>query len=393
MESVGEKRLKNFLAKYVDREVDDAYLTLYNDSGDTARVFASLHERLDREFDWMNLKARNGRSGHFNAENSRALLDVIDEVDELYKSLEKAGRSVELSPEYHRVLTASRVWLEPSGGSPIPEGFTPVDVDKYEPAFTLGDAAITLPNHSKANLKVVGEGAYAMVHKFTDPNYDITIARKKLKHGADEEEVDRFRREFDTMKSLDFPYILQVYRFSEADNSYTMEYCHSTLLDYVKKRNNKKEFDFALRKRMALQFLYGVNFLHMKKIMHRDLSYKNVLIREYPEGPFTIKLSDFGLAKLAESDLTKSGAEIFGTIVDPALEKFMSFKPVNDIYAVGFVLSYIFKGTKNLVPDGTDLGKIVHKCSHSDPAKRYQGVRKIIAAVEELAPEALDKSD
>ncbi|MBY4383010.1 protein kinase family protein [Rhodococcus fascians] len=384
MESVGEKRLKSFLAQYVDREVDDAYLTLYDDSGDTARVFASLHERLDREFDWMNTKARNGRSGHFNAENSRALLDVIDEVDELYKSLEKAGRSVELSPEYHRVLTGSRVWLEPSGGSPIPEGFTPVDVDKYEPAFTLGDAAVVLPNHSKAKLTVVGEGAYAMVHKFTDPNYDITIARKKLKRGADEEAVDRFRREFDTMKSLDFPYILPVYRFSDNDSSYTMEYCQSTLLDYIKRRNNQPEFNFALRKRLALQFLYGVNFLHLKEIFHRDLSYKNVLIREYPEGPFTVKLSDFGLAKLVESDLTRSGAEIYGTIVDPALEKFKSFEPVNDVYAIGFVLSYIFSGTRSLIPDGSPQGNIVHKCSHSDPSKRYQKVQEIISAVEKL---------
>lgn len=386
---MGEKRLRTFLAEYKDLEVDEAYLALYEDQGNFDRVFASLHQRLDSEFDWMNYKARNGHPGHFNAENSRTLLDLIDEVAELNRTLQKAGWSVELASEYQRVLTGAKDWLVPSGGSPVPEGFTPVLLDKYEAAFLLSDSTISLPDSSKSELTVVGEGAYAIVHKYTDPNYGITFARKKLKRGADDEEVGRFRREYEIMRNLDFPYILQVYLFNEVDNYYTMEYCDSTLDEYVKRRNNQKDFSFDVRRRIALQLLFGLNFLHYKGIYHRDLSLKNILLRVFSDGAVTVKLSDFGLAKQTGSDLTKTEAEIRGTIVDPALEVFKGFQPVNDIYAVGFLLSYIFKGTKSLISDGTALGSIVHKCSNSNPTLRYQNVLQIIKAVESLEVEPL----
>ncbi len=61
-----------------------------------------------------------------------------------------------------------------------------------------------------------------------------------------------------------------------------------------------------------------------------------------------MKLSDFGLAKPQASDFTRTETEIRGTIVDPALDRFKDFEAVNDIYVVGFVLSYIFKGVGHL---------------------------------------------
>jgi len=335
------------------------------------------------------VKARNGASGHFNAENSRTLLGLIDELAELKRVMELAGKSLTLSPEYQRVLDEAKEWLEDSGGSPIPEGFTPVLVEKYDAVFGLADAALELADHSKVTLTVVGEGSYAIVHKFVDPNYGITFARKKLKRNADARDLQRFRREYEIMHGLDFPYILKVYRYDEAENAYTMEFCESTLEAYVKRRNNQRGFDFSVRRRIALQFLYGLNYLHKKDICHRDLSLKNILLRVFSDGAVTVKLSDFGLAKPSESDFTKTETEIRGTFVDPALNRFKDFEPVNDIYVVGFVLSYIFKGVRHLIPDFTPLGEIIQKCSHSDPTRRYQTVLQIIEAVENLETEPI----
>ena len=364
------------------------YLTPSFTEDPLERAFASIHDRLDTELEFMNQKGRSGGpfpgGGHFNAENSRRLLGLIDEVAELRLALEKVGKSLTVSPEYQRVLDGAKTWLVDSGGSPIPEGFTPVVVEKYDTVFGLADAALELADHSKVSLTVVGEGAFAMVHKFVDPNYDVTFARKKLKRDADQRDIERFRREYEIMKGLDFPYILRVHRYDEAENAYTMEFCESTLEEYVKRRNNKRNFDFSVRRRIALQFLYGLNYLHLKKICHRDLSLKNVLLRVFSDGAVTVKLSDFGLAKPPGSDFTKKDSEIKGTIVDPALEQFKDFEPVNDIYAVGFVLSYIFKGVRHLISDFTPLAEIIQKCSHSDPTQRYQTVLQIIEAVENL---------
>jgi eukaryotic-like serine/threonine-protein kinase len=69
----------------------------------------------------------------------------------------------------------------------------------------------------------------------------------------------------------------------------------------------------------------------MKGICHRDLSFKNILLRVFSDGAVTVKLSDFGLAKPQESDFAKTETEIRGTFVDPALDRFKDFRPVNDI--------------------------------------------------------------
>ncbi|MFI2231475.1 protein kinase family protein [Nocardia testacea] len=385
------RRLERVLKSYNNLSIDADYLELYLDPRDPVqsrdplkRAFASIHERLDSEFDWMNMKARNGESGHYNAENSRTLLDLIDEVHELKIALEKTGKSLTVVPEYERVLEGSKSWLVPINGSSIPKGFTPVLVEKYDPVFGLSDTALELADHTKVDLTVVGEGAYAIVHKFVDPNYDLIIARKKLKRGADKRDIERFRREYEIMKGLDFPYILKVYRYNEKENSYTMEFCESTLEQYIKRRNNQPNLNFDFRRRIALQFLFGLNYLHRNGICHRDLSMKNVLLHEYSSRAVTVKLSDFGLAKPSNSDFTKEESEIRGTIVDPALDTFKEFAPVNDIYVVGFILSYIFKGVRQLLPGSDPLGEIVQKCSHSDPTQRYQTVLEIIAAVENL---------
>ncbi|MUL85043.1 MULTISPECIES: protein kinase family protein [unclassified Mycolicibacterium] len=397
MVSSAERRLDRVLRKYNDELIDEDYLGMYITPSfapdSLERAFASIHARLDIELDFMNQKARSGGpfsgGGHFNAENSRRLIDLIDEFAELKLALEKAGKSLTAVPEYQRVLDGAKAWLVPSGGSPIPEGFTPVLVEKYDAVFGLADAAVVLADHSKVSLTVVGEGAFAMVHKFVDPNYDIPFARKKLKRNASDRDSERFRREYEIMKGLDFPHILRVYRYNEADNSYTMEFCESTLEEYVKRRNNQPQFDFSVRRRIALQFLYGLNYLHWKGICHRDLSLKNVLLRVCSDGAVTVKLSDFGLAKPPESDFTKTDTEIKGTFVDPALDKFKDFEPVNDIYVVGIVLSYIFKGVSHLLPEFTPLGEIIHKCSASDPTRRYQTVLQIIDAVENLETEPI----
>lgn len=98
----------------------------------------------------------------------------------------------------------------------------------------------------------------------------------------------------------------------------------------------------------------------------------------YDDGAFAVKVSDFGLAKERNSDLTSTGSAMKGSIIDPALKSFRDFKPVNDIYSIGFILNYILTGKENLVTDGSRLGSIIQKCSATNPADRYRTVKGII---------------
>ena len=62
-----------------------------------------------------------------------------------------------------------------------------------------------------AELKTIGSGSYATVSKYYDKRYDRWFAVKKAKKGLNDKELIRFRREFDDMKSLNSPYVVEVY--------------------------------------------------------------------------------------------------------------------------------------------------------------------------------------
>lgn len=69
-----------------------------------------------------------------------------------------------------------------------------------------------------------------------------------------------------------------------------MECCDTTLDKYITRNNTR--LSFGTKKRIALQFLYAMNYLNFKNILHRDISYGNLLVKEY-ENAVVIKLSDF----------------------------------------------------------------------------------------------------
>ena len=107
---------------------------------------------------------------------------------------------------------------------------------------------------------MVGSGSFAHVYSYVDPDYGIKFAVKRAKKDLDERDLQRFKQEFEVLKKLSFPYVVEVYRHDEAHNEYRLEYCDTTLRDYIATRNGK--LGFAARNRIALQFLHGVNYLH-----------------------------------------------------------------------------------------------------------------------------------
>lgn len=250
--------------------------------------------------------------------------------------------------------------------------------------FSRPDTEIRLKKSQQRNqLQLIGEGSYAKVFSFTDPDYGIKFAVKRANKDLGARDLYRFRQEFDILKRLSFPYIVEVFQYDETRNEYKMEFCDSTLREYIKRRNDK--LHFSSRKRIALQFLYGINYLHSKGILHRDVSLQNVLVKTYnDDAAVLVKLSDFGLAKDKNSEYTRTKTEMRGTIRDPLLVSFKDYDARNEIYAIGSVLSYIFSGREALISQRDTAGLIVRKCTDHDIDKRYQSVREVISDVEKM---------
>lgn len=386
MATAAEMMLQDLESRYSEVPVDQAYLRLYPKSS-LGRMCASFHEQLNRHFEFMNQKARGNR--HFNADDSRALISLIDEIREAEQLLSHVGVEFEVSEYYERLMQSCSEFLVETYGSTIPEGFARIQLVRYEPIFLLPDTQIQVGERlGRVELKMVGEGAFAFVYKYKDPEYGIPFALKRAKQGLTEKDLARFRREFELLKELRFPYVLEVYRYNDERHEYTMEYCDATLGDYVKKRN--ATMSFGTRKRVALQFLYGLNYVHSKGHLHRDLSYKNVLVKQYEGAAVMVKLSDFGLTKARDSEFTRTESELRGTILDPTIRSFKEYNVLNEVYAVGFVLSFIFSGRKDITACSGAVRPVIDRCVAHDLVARYPDVLTIIRDVEALEPETAD---
>ena len=378
--------MSDLQSTYVGTPIAGAFARLYTAEAEPIRsVFASLHERLNGLFLFLNSKIDRGR--HYNAEQSRDLMALMKEIEEVRSTLSRISISMVLRRDYETVLEDCAAFLVSSGGSAIPDTFGAVALERYEPVFSTHAVAVVPPAQGNPpELRMVGEGAFAIVHKYKDDRYGFNVAVKVAKKGIGDRDLARFKKEYDIMKTLSFPYIVQVYEYDAASNSYSMEFCEATLGGYIAKYNGNPKFSWGTRKRIALQFLYGVNYLHAKKVLHRDISRNNVLVKEYDRGAVVVKLSDFGLHKGDESEFTKVDSSLKGTIMDPTLTSFKDFAETNDIYAVGHLLSYIFTGKASLGFENTDVQRIVQKCTDNVVAKRYKNVAGIIADVDALVP-------
>jgi eukaryotic-like serine/threonine-protein kinase len=383
-----ELMLADLASRFAGAVVSEAFTRLYDDA-DYGQVFASLHERLNRHFEAINGRAKTTR--HYWADSSREMLALIDDLEDALDAWSAADVEVVFDAEYRAAVESCKPWLAETQGSAVPDDFKLIRLIKYRPVFTRPETGVRLKKRlPEVKRTMVGEGSYAIVYSYTDPDYGKKFAIKRAKKDLGERDLHRFRQEFETLKDLSFPYVVEVYQYDEARNEYKMEYCDATLRDYIAKRNNK--LSPAWRKRIALQFLYGINYIHHKGLLHRDVSLQNIMLKVFDGGAVLVKLSDFGLVKDRTSEFTRTSTEMRGTIRDPMLGSFKDYAVVNEVYSLGFVLCYIFTGRESLKAAVGDVGKIVQKCVANDTAQRYGRVIDLIADVEGLAVSPADAS-
>ena len=118
-----------------------------------------------------------------------------------------------------------------------------------------------------------------------------------------------------------------------------MEYCDKGDLSQLFKSN--EEIDWERRMKIIVQIAHGINKLHQRNILHRDIKSKNILVKSVGktnEGKedFEIKIADLGYAKMKTTSKTISiSTNIVGTLawMSPGKKKSKKWKetcPNND---------------------------------------------------------------
>jgi serine/threonine protein kinase len=153
-------------------------------------------------------------------------------------------------------------------------------------------------------LAPLGSGGMGEVYRARDTKLNRDVALKVLPDGltADPERVARFQREAQLLASLNHPNIGTIYGLEDSDGirALVLELVEGpTLADRI--AHGPIPLDEALP--IARQIAEALEAAHEKGVIHRDLKPANIKVRD--DG--SVKVLDFGLAKILETDSTASG--------------------------------------------------------------------------------------
>lgn len=373
--------------KELTNDINLEYVDLYKEFEDEKlrMVLSTLHHLLTESYITMNqLLPSEDYTRHFWAEDSRKLINIINIINKLKGKLLNSELSFKLDDYYANVLKNSKDFLSKSGGSEIPPFTESVDL-YYEIPIFIPTNSLNISREDKkifSDLKPIGEGSYASVYKYKDEFYDKEFVLKRAKKKLDTKELERFKIEYEQMKSLSSPYVTEVYRYNGDENEYIMECMDYSLESYLKKFQDK--LDFNAKRKIVFQILNAFKYIHSKGILHRDISPKNILIKKY-EDVLIIKVADFGLVKIPESGLTSLMTDFKGAFNDLSLEQegFSSYNILHETYALTKLIYYTMTGRTNIKIDSiknSDLKQFVSKGISLDKNVRYKNVDEMISS-------------
>jgi serine/threonine protein kinase len=130
-----------------------------------------------------------------------------------------------------------------------------------------------------------------------------------------------------------------------------MELCLMTLKEAMNKLNNELKqkvsqimspVGYYISSEIFKEILESVDYLHRKKVIHRDLKPTNILITGGMNGRF-VKLTDFGLAKFHEFD-GHSQTKYMGTkdYRAPEVMRTRKYNMKADVYSLGVIVQELF---------------------------------------------------
>ena len=211
-------------------------------------------------------------------------------------------------------------------------------------------------NHLYKIERVCGNGSFGIVFQGKILHTGETIAIKKVYQDR------RFRnREFSIMSLLDHPNIVKVRHAFYTTGEKLDEIYLNLVMNYVPENLNrlnksyfekKEQIPLFLIKLYCFQIARALNYIHNKKICHRDIKPQNILLDPQTN---RIYICDFGSAKLLKRD--ESNVSYICSRFYRAPELLLGneyYTTSIDIWSFGCVVAELFKGKPLLRTENKD---------------------------------------
>lgn len=192
----------------------------------------------------------------------------------------------------------------------------------------------------------LGRGAMGVVYKAWDPVLHREAAIKVMHSFAvesEQEQRDRFLREARSAAGLSHPNIISIYDlgFDDAVPFIAMEYVEGEDLKRLISKDSIGNFDRKLN--IIGQVCRGLHYAHQAGVIHRDIKPANILVTRDQQA----KILDFGLARLSDSDMTRTGT-LMGTpfYMSPEQARGTPLDGRSDLFSVGVILYELVTGKR-----------------------------------------------
>jgi len=203
----------------------------------------------------------------------------------------------------------------------------------------------------------LGEGGMATVFSATHPLIGKKVAIKVISRRlcADLHAVERFINEARTVNQIGHPNLVDIFAFGVLPDGrayLVMEWLQGETLA---ERVARERMPVPRALDVLIQIVDALEAAHEKGVVHRDLKPQNIFVVERGEKT-SVKLLDFGIAKLADSDpsvpKTRSGVAM-GTAgyMSPEQARGKNVDHRTDIYALGCVAYEMLLGRLPFVAD------------------------------------------
>jgi len=234
----------------------------------------------------------------------------------------------------------------------------------------------------------IGSGGMAVVYKGVQESLKRTVAIKALKTSvmADKDVVARFEREATSVASFQHENIITVYDFFRERGALfiVMEYVEG--IDLYDLLDRQQGLPASISAIISLQVARALDYAHFCGVIHRDVKPANIIISKLG----TVKLSDFGIARVEQSDLTEFGVGL-GTPAYMSPEQVLGGKldHRSDIFSLGIVMYQMVTGQKPFVED--EQRTAMEKIREDSPARPRSVNAEIPKAFESILMRCLEK--